>query len=164
MPIFEIETYKVSTYLQRFTGEARPTRVLEMVGPVLYHGIQNRAVFAFSSVFDGVWASPVAGYLTDGGFAGLSVAGWFPLAEFTFYYDILRSERPVHVQYEFRDSGVSSGYLSLVGLGTSTEPVGEGPSESVESLASILGAHLNGMLRERILPMPVQEDLPMQGG
>lgn len=34
MPAFEIETYKVSSYLERFTGETRPTRVLELTGPV----------------------------------------------------------------------------------------------------------------------------------
>ena len=30
MPDFEIETYKVSSYLQRFTGETRRDRVLQM--------------------------------------------------------------------------------------------------------------------------------------
>jgi hypothetical protein len=69
MPMFDIETYKVSSYLERFAGETRFSRVLDMAGPVLFHGIQNHALFAFSSFFDGVWTSPVAGYLTDGGFS-----------------------------------------------------------------------------------------------
>lgn len=159
MPIFQIETYKVSSYLERFTGETRPSRVLEMTGPVLHHGIQNRATFAFSSFFDGVWSSPVAGYLTDGGFAGLSVVGWFPVAEFSYYYDILRSERPIHVLYEFRDAGASSGYLRRVGLGTSTEPIGEGPSESIERISAILAEHLTPF-RGRVVPMPIAKDLP----
>jgi hypothetical protein len=47
MPMFE--TYKVSSYLERFSGETRPTRLLDMAGPVLFHGIQNHAFFAFSS-------------------------------------------------------------------------------------------------------------------
>jgi hypothetical protein len=158
VPLFQIETYKVSSYLERFTGETRPSRVLEMTGPVLYHGIQNRASFAFSSFFDGVWGSPVAGYLTDGGFSGLSVVGWFPVAEFSYYYDILRSERPVHVLYEFRDAGASSGYLRRVGLGTSTEPIGEGPSESLERLSAILAEHLTAV-PGRMVPMPIEADL-----
>lgn len=162
MPMFEVETYKVSSSLQRFTGETRPSRVLEMTGPVLYHGIQNRATFAFSSFFDGVWTSPVAGYLTDGGFSGLVVTGWFPLAEFSYYYDILRSERPVHVFYEFRDAGATSGYLRRVGLGTSTEQIGEGPSDSPERISAILAERFTP-IRERIVPMPTLKDLPKRG-
>ena len=159
MPMFQIETYKVSSYLERFTGETRPSRVLEMTGPVLYHGIQNRAIFAFSSFFKGIWQTPVAGYLTDGGFSGLSVAGWFPVGEFSYYYDIIRSERPIHVLYEFRDAGASSGYLRRVGLGTSTEPIGEGPSESIEAISGILAEHLTPV-RGLAVPMPIAEDLP----
>lgn len=165
MPIFQVETYKVSTYLQRFPGETRPSRVLEMAGPVMYHGIQNRATFAFSRAFDGVWAEPVVGHLTEGGFAGLSVVGWFPLAEFSIYYDVLRSERPVHVSYEFRDADARTGYLRQVGLGTSTEPVGEGPSESVERISASLLERLetaSGGLSKAVVPMPLAGDLPQK--
>ena len=161
MPIFMIETYKVSSYLERFPGATRPSRVLELTGPVLHHGIQNRATFAFDPQFDGVWSSPVAGYITDGGFSGLSVVGWFPLAEFPYYYDIVRAERPVHVQYEYRDAGSTTGYLRLVGLGTSTEPLGEGPSESIESISAIMAGHLTPV-RQRMTPMPMQNDLPVR--
>jgi hypothetical protein len=112
---FDIESYKVSSHLQRFPEETRPSRVLEMTGAVQFHGIQNHALFAFDPAFDGIWPNPVAGYLTDGGFAGLSVVGWFPLAEYSYYYEILRSERPVQVIYEFSVAGATSGYLSMVG-------------------------------------------------
>jgi len=139
MPMFDIETYKVSSYLERFSGETRLTRVLEMTGPVLFHGIQNHALFAFVSSFNGfAGQNPVAGYPVDGGFSGLSVTGWFPVAEFSYYYDILRNERPVQVLYEFRDASVTSGYLSQVGLGMSTEPIGEGPSDSDAQIAAAL--------------------------
>lgn len=163
MPLFPVETYKVSSSLERFSGSTRPSRVLEMAGPVLYHGIQSRALFSFSTAFDGVWSSPVAGYLADHGFAGTSVVGWFPLAEFSYYYDVLRAERPVHVLYEFRDAGVRSGYLRRVGLGTSVEPVGEGPSESVERISASLLERLSpssASAPARSIPMPVAEDLP----
>jgi hypothetical protein len=158
--MFEIETYKVTSYLERFTGETRPSRVLRMTGPVQYHGIQNRAVFAFSSSFDGVWSNPVAGYLTNAGYAGLVVAGWFPLAEYPYYYDILRSESPINVIYEFRDQGAISGYLREVGLGTSTERIGEGPSDSPEAISAALLAQLE--IARQLVPFPLSKDLPMR--
>ena len=158
MPMFDIETYKVSSYLERFTAETRPSRVLDMAGPVLFHGIQNHALFAFSSYFDPVWSNPVVGYLTDGGFSGLSVVGWFPVAEFSYYYDILRNERPVQALYEFRDAGATSGYLRKVGLGTSTEPIGEGPSDSDQQISTALAQHLVPI--QRLVPMPTVKDLP----
>lgn len=162
MPQFEIETYKVSTELQRFPGETRISRLLELVGPVLYHGIQNRATFAFNTFFEGTWGSPVAGYLTDGGFDGLSVVGWFPVREFSTYYDIVRSERPVFVKYALRESGTGSGYLSTVGLGTSTEEIGEGPSESAEEIQRLLTEQL-APARRRIVPLPTRKDMALDG-
>lgn len=159
MPLFQIETYKVSSYLQRFSGETRPTRLLEMTGPVLFHGIQNRANFAFNPAFDGIWTNPVAGFLTAGGFSGLSVVGWFPLAEFAYYYEILRNEKSVHVLYNFRDAGASSGYLSRVGLGTSAESIGESPSASIESISELLTKHLTPVHGLEV-PMPIEKDLP----
>ena len=62
--------------------------------------------------------------------------GWFPLAEFDDYYDLLRSERPVHVYYEYGSgrgfaTDTTDGALRRVGLSTTTgELVGEGPSDS----------------------------------
>jgi hypothetical protein len=157
MPTFTIEKYKVASYLWRHKFGTALERVLEMAGPVLYHDIQNHAYFAFSSAFDiPVWNEPVAGYLTGGGTVqGLSVLGWFPLAEFSDYYDILRSERPVHVFYEFQ-VGVAPGYLRKVGLGTSTEPIGEGPSESDKQISAAL-TQLSSLVRE--VPMPTKKQL-----
>jgi hypothetical protein len=159
MPTFSIEKYKVASYLWRSKTGTNLERVLEMAGPVLYHDIQNHAVFAFASYFNiPVWNEPVAGYLTGGGTVqGLSVIGWFPVAEFSDYYDILRSERPVHVFYEFRDAGAMSGYLKKVGLGTSTEPIGEGPSESDKQISAALMQFLS--LRREV-PMPTKKQLP----
>lgn len=165
MPLFLIETYKVSSYLARPVGPAQPSRLLEMAGPVAYHGIRDRAAFHFSPAFDGAWSSPVAGYLTEVGYTGRSIVGWFPLAEFAVYYDILRSERPVHVSYEFSDGGARTGYLRRVGLGTSTEPIGEGPSESVERISASLAERLTLVtegLSAGAVPMPVAGDLPKE--
>ena len=79
MQSFDIESYKVSSELQRFPGATRASRVLEMTGPVQFHGIQNHATFAFDPSFDGVWTNPVAGYLTDGGFSGIVGGGMVPV-------------------------------------------------------------------------------------
>ena len=150
----------MSSTFQRFTNENRFERVIEMTGPVLYHNIQNRALFTFSTFFNGIASVPSAncGYLTDGGFSGLAVVGWFPVAEFPYYYDIIRNERPIQVRYEFRVSGATSGYLRLVGLGTSTEPTGEGPSDSDEQISLALGQHLLAI--QRPIPMPTAKDIP----
>lgn len=154
MPQLEIENYKVSTYLERFTGETRPTRILSMKGPVLYHGIQHRVSLAFSAAFNGPWDEPVVGYVTDGGFDGLSIVGWFPLPEFSYYYDIVRSERPVNVTYEFRENGATAGYLRQLGIGTSNEQLGEGPSDSTQDISLNLGALLEHVIQK--IPMPTE--------
>jgi hypothetical protein len=159
MPLFEIVHYKVSSYLRRsdLPGRVVPQfeRVLEMTGPTLYHGIRNKATFAFASTFNS-FTEPIAGFVQSERTGGLFVVGWFPVAEFTYYYDILRSERPVSVLYEVRERGASTGYLGKVGLGTSTEPIGEGPSDSTEELSAVMAAHLSPH-RGLFVPMPVAE-------
>ena len=146
MPSFEVDTYKVSAYLSRGgasgTGYTNRSRVLEMKGPIQYHGIQNRAVFAFEASWDS-WVGGRAGYLSWApNYAGLVVAGWFGVSDFEYFYDILRSERPVHVRYEYATghSGSGAGYLRQVGLGTSEEQIGEGPSDSTGDLFAQLQA------------------------
>jgi hypothetical protein len=148
MPTFEIESYKVSSEIKRtwetdgaidLNRETHLNRILEMVGPVLFPGIQNRAAFMFSTSYDPTWWYP--GHITDpAGPPGLVLHAGFPLGEFSYYYDILRSERPLHVFYEYMDEGVTkgTGYLRAVGLGTSNERIGEGPSESIKEISKVL--------------------------
>lgn len=162
MPFFEIETYRVSSYIERFTTGTRRTRSLEMTGPVLNNGLQNRASFGFDSFVGDVWNNPSAGYLADFD-SGLWVVGWYPFSEFPHCYDILRSERPVYVFYYLRDAGANSGYLMKVGFGTSFEEIGEGPSDSEEAISEIMAARLRA-IRSPLVPMPTREDLPDQGG
>jgi len=152
---FEIDTYQVSSQLQRFPGETRPSRTLDMTGPVQEHGIQNHALFAFNSFFDGIWPNPVAGYISyPGGYNGLTLVGWFPLSEYSYYYEILRAEKPIQVIYDYTGAIPPNltGYLSMVGLGNSSgAQTGHGPSESMAA-AMMNIAH--------ILPMPTERDLP----
>jgi hypothetical protein len=131
MASFVIDTYKVTTDLQRFgTGptDTRRTRSLELTSAPMYHGLVLRATIAFSTFFDGWSGSPVVGYYSDGNPWAPVVAGWFPVGEFSAWYDILRNERPVSLVYEFQAG--ASGYLRYLALATGQEPPGEGPADA----------------------------------
>ena len=159
MPSFQIESYKVSITLERFSTGTRRERMLELIGPTLYHGITQRASFAFSTAFDAdIWGAPVVGFADNSGYS-FTIVGWFPVAEFSYYYDIVRNERPVNVIYEFRDTGATSGYLSRLGLGTSMERVGEGPSDSTESIPAMMAVSDLGRSGRFTIPMPTLKDL-----
>jgi hypothetical protein len=133
--------------------------LLELIGPVQAHGIQNKALISFATHFNGsVWSSPSVGYLSNPNYAGFRIAGWFPTSEFNYYYDIVRSERPVHVIYELRESGSATGYLSKLGLGTGAEVIGEGPSDSTQMLEEMLAKTWSDV-GARVLPMPTVDDL-----
>ncbi len=123
---FEVESYRASTSIQRFASRTRIGRVLELRSYPLYHGIRERAVLSFSTSFD-VFTSPVVGHLSHGPSCS-QVVGWLPLAEFGFYYELLRSERPIYLFFDTRP-GETAGYLTSLRLGTTDEPVGEGPGE-----------------------------------
>jgi hypothetical protein len=133
MPHFEVNTYKVSSIRQSFSSsDIRSTRVLETFAP---DGriLPVSAIFYFSDAF--LPSTPV-GYLTERPFRDRYMVGWFPASDFDCMYDIVRSERPVFVRYEYegRRRTTGSGTLVELGLGTELEPVGEGPSESLEVL------------------------------
>ena len=162
MPTFQIENYKVSATLERSPSGTRRERVLELIGATLYHGVQQRATFAFSTNFDiEVWGSPIVGYANNSSYT-FTIVGWFPVAEFSYYYDIVRNERPVHVVYDFSDPGSTSGALRRLGLGTSMERVGEGPSDSTESISAIMALSDLGRLGQYTIPMPTLKDLSAQ--
>lgn len=133
MPEIEIERYKARVELQRFASggstETRLNRVLELESPRLAHGIVVRVILSFSTFFDGWSGTPVVGFYSVSNPSAPLVAGWLPHREFEYYYDLVRNERPIFVFYEFRESGATSGYLRQIGLGTSREPVGEGPED-----------------------------------
>lgn len=160
MGTFEIETYKVSAHLRRYprAGGGASTvreRALHMVGPLQYHGIQNKAIFVFSDQFNSFNAD-AAGYVSDGGFDGLTVVGWFPRHEFGDYYDIVRAESPVSVEFFLRDAGAYSGYARTVGLNTGAEPVGEGPADTEAALANALQLRVRGTMASTSLLPPVE--------
>lgn len=133
MASFVIDSYKATTDLERFgTGptETRRTRTLQFASAPMYHGLVLRALIAFSTSFDGWTGSQVVGYYSDGNPWAPFISGWFPVAEFPIWYDIVRNEAPVSLVYEFSTAGAYSGYLRYLALSTGQEPPGEGPADA----------------------------------
>ena len=56
------------------------------------------------------------------------LAGWLPSTEYSFWYDVLRAEKPLTFYYDIAPIG-GANYVSKITLGTSTEPLGEGPAD-----------------------------------
>ena len=140
MDSFRIASYKVSTYLQRFTNETRFERLLELEAEPVAHGYVSRALLAFNTFFTHPWSNPVAGYLTfnPSSVDWINIAAWMDLGEFDYYYRILQSEKPVYFYYQRQNTGTfATGYLTKVGLGTGPEAVGEGPAEASTRFARI---------------------------
>ena len=86
-----------------------------------------RAVLEFSTGYDN-WSSPVVGYYDTTNHLDPKISGWLPLTEYSFWYDVLRSEKPLTFYYTIT---VIKGadYVSEIALGTSAEPIGEGPKD-----------------------------------
>jgi hypothetical protein len=131
MPTFPVESYKVRVEIERAGTPPVKTlhnRVLEVVSPVQFHGIVERAVLYFSTRWDN-WTSPaVAGYLDQTNPYQPRLTGWFPAADFSLFYEVLRSESPLYVFYDLAPIGGAS-YVSNIAIGSSTEPIGEGPAD-----------------------------------
>jgi hypothetical protein len=156
MNSYEIASYTVETYLERVgrdPTETRRSRTLELPSNVFYHGIVIRAYIGFSTFFDR-WVQPdVVGYYSDANPYSPVIYGWFPVVEFPTWYDIVRNEKPVRLEYDFREPGAFSGYLRYLGLTTRGEPLGEGPvDESVPSFLSrapgFAGSPIQDAIRE----------------
>jgi hypothetical protein len=128
MEFFEIEDYKVSMriFRSKSPGKEKATtsfeRVLELRSKEMEHKIRLKVLLAFFSGFSGAWNEPVVGHLT--GKVDDLMAGWMDLSEFQYYYDVLRSEKPVYFKYQFKEG--TSGYITELGIRTSKEPLGEG--------------------------------------
>jgi hypothetical protein len=140
MDSFRIASYKVSTYIQRFTNETRFERIVELESEPEAHGYISRALLSFNTYFTHPWTNPVVGYLTftPSSSNWINIAGWMDLGEFDYYYRILQSEKPVYFYYQRQNTvNFETGYLTKLGLGTGPEPIGEGPAEATARFALI---------------------------
>lgn len=124
-----IESYTVQVARNTSTQYTR----LTIAGPVLAHGIQNKATLFFFPSYANLsgWAINVGGLNFD----GITVFAQIPSGDFTRMYDVLRNEAPVSLYYSYGTSSTTTKPLSLVAIQSGDEPAGEGPEDedSVES-------------------------------
>lgn len=130
MPSFQIESYKVRLELQRVGNPVAThrNRIVEIASVPLYHGIVERAVLNFSTYWDNWSGTPAVGYHSTANPYQPVLTGWLPSSEYALWYDVLRAEKPLTFFYEIILIG-GANYVSKITLGTSTEPIGEGPAD-----------------------------------
>ncbi|HEU0172670.1 MAG TPA: hypothetical protein VFV58_00275 [Blastocatellia bacterium] len=130
MPSFLIDSYRLRLEILR-QGSPVAThrnRIIEIVSVPEFHGIVERAVLNFSTFWDNWSGTPVVGFYSTLNPLQPVLSGWLPSSEYAFWYDVLRSEKPLTLFYEIAPIG-GANYVSKITLGTSTEPTGEGPSD-----------------------------------
>jgi hypothetical protein len=130
MTSFLIASYKIRLELQR-QGDpvtTRRARVLEIASVPEYHGIVERAVLSFSTSWDAAFNAPVVGFYSTANKLQPVLTCWLPSSEFSYWYDVLRSEQPLTFFYNITPIG-GANYVDQISLGSSTEPLGEGPED-----------------------------------
>ena len=130
MDSFDIENYKVRVEIRRSGDPVRTSRnrIIELESPRMAHGIVMRGLLSFSTQFNSWTGTPASGFYSDHDPSRPRVTGWLPTGEFAQWYDLLRSESPVRLMYNITPINGAK-YINQIGLGTSEEPVGEGPSD-----------------------------------
>jgi hypothetical protein len=128
VPSFEIEQYTVIT---SHSSPSSSWRALTLTSVALAHGIRNRAtLFYFES------ASSSIGVVTNvdqPNFNGHNVYAYLRKYDFADSYDMLRSEKPINLNYAYTPSEFNpqqgTRNLVWVQMGTGFEPPGEGPQD-----------------------------------
>lgn len=142
MPQFRIANYQVQHILRRFgegggSGGTRRERMLVLKSVTMFHGIVVTARLAFSTSFDS-WSGGPAGFMGGLDTFAPQITGWYPLADFAPAYDMLRNEKPLFLEYDFRagDETAAGRYLERLVIRSEAEPLGEGaPDASAAGLA-----------------------------
>jgi hypothetical protein len=134
MSSFLVDSYRVRLEVERVGNPVVTVRnrILEIISVAEFHGIVERAVLNFSSSFDNWSGSPVAGFYSVSNPLQPVLTGWLPSSEFSLWYDVLRSEKPLTLFYNITPIG-GANYVNDISLGTSTstaEPIGEGPTDT----------------------------------
>jgi len=127
---FLVASYKVRLELQRSGNPVVTTRnrIIEIAGVPETHGIVETALLVFSTTWDTWTGSPVVGIYNLANPLQPILAGWLPSSEFSYWYDLLRSETPLTLSFNITPIG-GANYVNTIALGTSTEPIGEGPAD-----------------------------------
>jgi hypothetical protein len=130
MSSFLIDSYKIRLELLRVGNPVvtHRNRIIDISSVMQFHGIVERAMLNFSTYWDNWSGSPTVGFYSTNNPYQPVLTGWFPSSEYSFWYDVLRSEKPLTLFYDVTPIG-GAPYVSKISLGTSTEPVGEGPAD-----------------------------------
>src|SRR5262249_51023298 len=130
MGSFLIDSYKVRLEIQRAGNPVGTSdnRLLEIVSVPQLNGIRELAVLNFSSLWDNWSGTPVVGFHNVANPLQPVLTGWLPSSEYSLWYDVLRSEKPLTFFYNITPIGGAT-YVNDISLGTSTEPIGEGPAD-----------------------------------
>lgn len=122
MPRAEMLRYEVNTEMQRVHTSAgvqtHVARCLLIAGTMLAGGAPIHASLHFSTLFEPWYTRAIVGYLDGSEPSCPLITVWFPISEFQPCYDILRSERPVYLDFTLREDSAESGYLRHMALGT----------------------------------------------
>jgi len=131
MGSFLVDSYKVRLELQRVGNPVvtQRSRILEIASVVQFHGIVERAMLNFSTYWDNWSVTPAVGFYSTANPLQPMLTGWLPSSEFSFWYDVLRSEKPLTLFYNIAPIG-GANYVNDISIGTSTEPIGEGPHDT----------------------------------
>ena len=117
MSVLNVTEYRVGTNRSRSNPAAH--RFVLVLDGSSASGPASRAIVYF-------WPSQPAD--TVGYVAGSLLVGLLDDEDFPFWYDIVRSEKPVRVTY-LEDSADSQNRVRHLSIGTSDEGVGEGPQD-----------------------------------
>jgi len=130
MGSFLVASYKVRLELRRAGTPVVTTRnrIIEITSVVETHGIVETALLNFSTTWDNWQNTPAVGFLNTMNPLQPVLGCWLPSTEFSFWYDVLRSEKPLTFFYNVSPIGGAS-YVNDISLGTSSEPIGEGPAD-----------------------------------
>jgi hypothetical protein len=130
MGSFLVASYKIRLELLRAGTPVVTTRnrVIEITSVVETHGIVETALLNFSTTWDNWQNTPAVGFLNTMNPLQPVLGCWLPSTEFSFWYDVLRSEKPLTFFYNVSPIGGAS-YVNDISLGTSSEPIGEGPAD-----------------------------------
>jgi hypothetical protein len=130
MGSFLVASYKIRLELLRAGTPVVTTRnrVIEITSVVETHRIVETALLNFSTTWDNWQNTPAVGFLNTMNPLQPVLGCWLPSTEFSFWYDVLRSEKPLTFFYNVSPIGGAS-YVNDISLGTSSEPIGEGPAD-----------------------------------
>jgi hypothetical protein len=131
MPGFEIETYSIPCGEGGFGRFPTIDRRIYVESPDLSHGIRFRASLEFGPPPASWENMGVALNVGGRNFNGVTMVVFLPPDRYAHVYDILRSEKPVHLLYRLCDlpsnPGGTTKYITRAAVGSAPELPGEGP-------------------------------------